>query len=172
MKFTFIWLIVIGFLIGYILTNPKPKAEVIIKYDSIVRIDTIKIPIAIKREKPKPTFILDSGINEIKVYKRDILNDSLGKLEIIDSVQHNQLLGYSISGKINTIREEKKIYIYQPSKEKNKLIIGANFILTPEFISIYPAASFLTKGGYMFSAGYDPLNKLYYFGISKELRLK
>lgn len=171
-----IFYIVIGCLIGYILFFKigltEVKQPVIVKSDTVTLIDTIKIPVNEKWEKPKPIAIIGAGEDEIKLYSRKLVNDSIGSLILTDSVKNNELLGYSLAGKINTFIEIQKVTTYIESPKRNKVLIGLNLAYTPAFVSVYPTATLITKKGYGFSVGYDAINKIYYGGISKTISFK
>lgn len=171
-----IFLIIIGCLIGYILfykvgTN-EIKQPVIMKSDTVTLVDTIRIPVNEKWEKPTPVAITGSGSNETKIYSRQLVNDSLGSLILTDSVKNNELLGYSLAGKINTFREVQKVTTYIESPKRNKVLIGVNLAYTPVLVSPYVNVQLITKKGYGFTVGYDAINKIYYGGISKQISFR
>lgn len=171
-----IYCIIIGCLIGYILffngVNNEVKQPIIVKSDTVTLIDTIKIPVNEKWKQPKPVAIIGSGSDEIKIYSREILNDTLGHLVITDSVKNNELLGYSVSGQINSIREIQKVTTYIESPKTNKVLIGVNIAYTPKFVSPYVTIQLITKKGLGVSVGYDAINNIYYGGISKTISFR
>lgn len=169
-----IFLIVIGCLIGYILffKNNEVKQPLIMKSDTVTLIDTVKVVVNEKWEKPKPVAVIGDGSDEIKIYSRQLVNDSLGSLILTDSVKNNELLGYSLAGKLNTFREVQKVTTYIESPIRNKVLIGVNLAYTPTFISPYVTVQLVTKKGYGFTVGYDAINNIYYGGISKTISLR
>lgn len=174
MKNTF-YLVIIGCLLGYLLffnqVSYKPEKPIILT-DTITVIDTVRIFFEEKKNKPIPTAIIGTGSDEVKIYSRNILPDTLGTLIITDSVWNNELLGYSVSGSFYQFREIKNINssIYSPTR--NKWFIGLNFMHTPEFITVFPTATFLTNSGLAVSGGYDFIHKAYFIGVSKQLHFK
>lgn len=100
------------------------------------------------------------------------MNDTLGHLVITDSVKNNELLGYSVSGQINSIREIQKVTTYIESPKTNKVLIGVNIAYTPKFVSPYVTIQLITKKGLGVSVGYDAINNIYYGGISKTISLR
>jgi len=107
--------------------NSIEQTEVVsIKYDTIR--DTIvkpePVPFFIDTTTPRITqlpadtiFILKTlnEFNELKLYMRSIINDSVLNVVISDSVQHNKLKGYSVKYDLrqktitHTITEQKKV---------------------------------------------------------------
>lgn len=172
------FLIVVGFLLGWILFfkvgfNPAGNtASMVNDTVTVTVVDTVKIPVYEKWKAPKPVAVIGSGLDEKKIYTRKIIADSLGGLEITDTLQNNMLLGYSVAGKINLIREVQKISISKPSAKHNKLLVGAYFSYTPTLLSIYPAVTFETKKGLAVTGGYDFINKIAYGGISKVITFR
>jgi len=170
-----IFYILIGCLVGYILFFKLGFApeQPIIKTDTITRVDTIKVEVDKKYSKPAPIKIINAGTEkEIQIYSRTILNDSTGILTLNDSVQHNQLLGYSLKGNLNTIYKYKTITNTITAPATNKVFIGVNIAYTPALVSIYPSVSLVTKKGIEINAGYDLVNKIYYGGVKKQIRFK
>lgn len=168
--------IVVGCLLGWILFfkvgfNPADNTANV-RTDTITVVDTIKVPVYEKWEKPKPVAVIGAGLDEKKIYTRKIIPDSLGTLEITDTVQNNQLLGYSVSGKLYSIERTKNIITTTSIPERNKLLVGAGMAYTPEFTSIFVNLQLVTKKGIGIGIGYDMINKIYYANLSKEIRLR
>jgi len=174
---TIVYNILIGGLLGYILffkLGFSPK-ETIIKSDTITKIDTIKVIVEKKFDKPKPIKIIDAGgINEVQIYSRPIINDSLGSLTLIDSVQHNQLKGYSLQGTLNTIYKLQTITNTITTPAVNKVFIGLNFGYIPVInkLSIMPVLTLVTKNDYSYSIGYDFLNNTYLVGVAAKIKFR
>jgi len=174
---TIVYNILIGGLLGYILffkLGFSPK-ETIIKSDTITKIDTIKVIVEKKFDKPKPIKIIDAGgINEVQIYSRPLINDSLGSLTLIDSVQHNQLKGYSIQGFINTICKTKTITNTITTPQTNKVFVGLNFAYTPIInkLAIVPVITLVGKNDYSYSVGYDFLNNSYLVGVAAKIKFR
>lgn len=143
-----IFILIVGFLLGYIFFyKSKPVEMVVTKTDTTFIIDTVKVQVQKIMEKPKPVKIIIRDTSVIRIYERPVINDSLGNIVIRDSVMNNQLLGYSISGTLNSIREIKKIETIIESTPRNKLLIGVNLAYTPKLVSLYPSLAFIHKKG-------------------------
>ncbi len=126
---------------------PKPPP------DTVIRTDTLF---------PDTSAIL-ADYAALKIYNRTILDDSTGKISLLDSVQFNSLQGSQLSAvyfpkhTVETITRT----VYKSEQPKVKIFAGFSLGVSYPFKPILaPKFSLLTKKDYLYSISYDPINKL------------
>jgi len=99
-------------------------------------------------------------------YDRTFINDSTGLLIIHDSVIHNRLKRYSLSGHLNIIEHTTTITNDINTPLHNRLFLGLRIGYNPNSMSLIPKASLLTrKDKTCYTITYDPFSKVGYIGL-------
>jgi hypothetical protein len=110
----------------------------------------------------------------LKIYNRTLLDDSTGKITLLDSVQFNALQGSQFSAVLFPKHTVETIthttYLPEPPKQKvfAGISVGAFYPLKP---ILAPQVSLLTKKDHLYSLGYDPFSRILVLNSSWKIRL-
>jgi|WetSurMetagenome_2_1015567.scaffolds.fasta_scaffold166188_2 hypothetical protein len=105
------------------------------------------------------------------IYDRPIMDDSNGKLSLRDTVTHNRLRGFKLTGHLNRFTDSITNTIENPLKYR--IFIGAYMPINNMTLGFAPMVTLLTKNDKsMYSIGYDPFNSMYYIGVQFKITLK
>jgi hypothetical protein len=102
----------------------------------------------------------------LKIYNRTLLDDSTAHISLVDSVQFNAIRGSQFTAVLfqkHTV-ETVTHTVYQPEPPRIKVFTG--FMLGYSFTDIpliAPQLSLLTRNNHLYTLGYDPFNKTFYF---------
>jgi hypothetical protein len=93
-----------------------------------------------------------------KIYNRHIIIDSIGFIDLRDSVYKNELYGYAVKSKFKqlTITKYETKTITQP--KRNKLLAGLILTGNKEYFGASPSLILKTKKDNCFYTGYDLIN--------------
>lgn len=156
-----------------------------IQSDTVTLTSVTEIPVDHYFPKPSPVTVVDSFFqhvdtavilaacmdtwqqhSKLHIYNRQILNDSLGQINIIDSVQYNELQGYSLIGHYNF---PLNIQIIRQSVTPNhhmQLYIGTQLGSDLQNFAVIPSAYIITAKNHFYSLGYNPFQKFGYLGFA------
>lgn len=104
----------------------------------------------------------------LKIYNRTLLNDSTGKISLLDSLQFNSIRGSQFSAVLFQKHNVERITqtVYQPQTQNAKIFagftLGASYPLNNTKPILAPQVSILTKKDHLYSIAYDPINKAIY----------
>lgn len=104
--------------------------------------------------------------SSLKVYNRQLLDDSIGQFSIIDSIQYNKLLGYKVSGHYNSYSQLQTVTQSPPIIFHSKLYAGFQFGSDLNNFSIIPSVYLVTAKDKFYSLGYNPFSKFGYLGLA------
>jgi hypothetical protein len=163
--------------------DPKPCPPTVV----VTHTDTIHVPVNIPFPVPFPvnhidTFTLPADVDTVAIlkdyyalntYNRTILDDSTGHLIIHDSVTHNRLKRYSLSGHINMIVHTITITNDITKPIRNRVFFGMQIGSNLNSLMLLPTATLFTKKDKtLYSIGYDPFSKVGYIGVQFKIILK
>jgi hypothetical protein len=111
----------------------------------------------------------------LKIYNRTLLDDSSGKISVLDSVQFNSLLGSQLSAVLfqkHTI-ETITHTVYQTKPQKLKLYAGLSISLKypPNYLLI-PQVALLNRKGCLYSLAFNPTDKVFITGIMWNIKVE
>jgi hypothetical protein len=147
---------------------------------------TIHVPVNIPFPVPFPvnhidTFTVPADVDTaailkdyyaLNIYVRTILDDSSGHLIIHDSVTHNRLKRYSLTGHINIIEHTTTITNDITKPLRNRVFLGLQIGSNLNSIMLFPTATLLTKKDKtIYSIAYDPFSKVGYVGVQFKIIL-
>jgi len=101
----------------------------------------------------------------LKIYNRTLLNDSTGKISLLDSLQFNSIRGSQFSAVLFQKHTVERIThtVYQPQTQKAKifagLTLGASYPLNNTKPILAPQVSLLTKKDHLYSVSYNLFNR-------------
>jgi hypothetical protein len=165
--------------------SPKPKPCP--PPTVITHTDTIHVPVNVPFPEPYPvnhidTFTIPAVIDTaailkdyyaLNIYDRTIINDSTGLLIIHDSVTHNRLKRYSLTGHINMIELTTTITNDVTIPLRNRVFLGMQIGSNLNSLMIVPTATLLTsKDKTCYTVAYDPFSKVGYVGVQFKIILK
>ncbi len=170
------WLIILILLIIIVLQQECHHCPPCLTTDTIITTHTDTITITHNHYLPAPlpdtiintdtifpdTAAILADYSALKIYNRTLLDDSTGKISLLDSVQFNALQGSQLSAVYFQKQTDETIThtVYQPNPPKLKVFAGLTAGSSVNFRSILvPQLSFLTKKDHFYSFGFDPLNK-------------
>ena len=161
--------------IGQCTNKGTVQPETIVK-DSL-RIDTVEKIIDNTKHYPKPEpdivyypdsiylypdsakcHSIASEFYKSKIYNRHIIIDSIGFIDLRDSVYKNELYGYAVKSKFKqlTITKYETKTITQP--KRNKLLAGLILTGNKQYFGASPSLMLKTKKDNCFYTGYDLIN--------------
>jgi len=153
----------------------------------VTHTDTNHVPVNIPFPVPFPvnhidTFTVPADVDTaailkdyyaLNTYDRTIINDSTGHLIIHDSVTHNRLKRYSLTGHMNMIEHTTTITNVITKPLHNRIFLGMQIGSNLNSIILLPTATLLTKKDKtLYSIGYDPFSKVGYIGVQFKIILK
>lgn len=166
--------------------QPKHKCPVV-KSDTVTvtRIDSIPFLKAYPRSYPvyvsEPSALIDTAAilascmetwndySTLKVYARQLLDDSTGQFSIMDSVQYNTLLGYSVNGHWNAITHVQTVTQSVPNYSHVQFFAGLQLGSDMQKFSFIPSVYMVTASNHFYSIGYNPFDKVGYLGLAWKL---
>lgn len=143
----------------------KPKPDTIYYPDSIyLPADTAELIAECRR--------IAFEYFKTKIYNRHIIVDSIGWINLRDSVTQNELYGYYVNSKIKqlTVTKTETKTIVTPAR--NKILVGLQLSGNADYFGASPSIMFQGKKDNVFMLGYDVINKNYNVGAFVKIRLK
>ena len=104
-----------------------------------------------------------------KIYNRHIVIDSIGWIDLRDSVFMNELNGFAVNSRFKqkTVIQYTERTIYPPAK--NKLLVGLILTGNKEYFGAIPSIMFQGKKNNCIQVGYDVVNGNYQIGYLMKL---
>jgi hypothetical protein len=152
---------------------PEIKTDTVVTY----KVDTITI---VKHyPAPKPTIIIDSvyiwktadTIKEcielsndyasFRIYNRHLVVDTLGWIDLADTVHNNKLRGYTVNSYFKAYTKTYYIDRVLTTPKRFNAFIGLNF---NSDITITPSVMIKTKRENYYQVGYNPFSKVAHVG--------
>ena len=153
--------------------------------DTITQTTITEIPVDHYFPKPSPVTVVDSFFqhvdtaeilaacmdtwqeySKLRVYNRELINDSFADLSITDTVQYNELKGYALLGHFQSVTNSQIVTQSTVPKQKLQLYIGAQFGSDLQNFAIVPSAYLITSKNHFYSLGYNPFQKFGYLGFA------
>lgn len=111
----------------------------------------------------------------LKIYNRTLLDDSTGKISLLDSVQFNSLQGSQFSTVLfqkHTI-ETIDHTIYHPEPQKLKLYAGVSINLKYSLnYLLLPQVALLNRKGCLYSLSFNPTDKVFITSIMWNIKVE
>jgi len=178
------WVLLL-FALAYIGQCTRNEPTTVTEYRDSLRIDTIDRIVTKYQQLPAPepdTVIQTNTVYQIDsaecqrlaaayystaIYNRHIVVDSIGWVDIRDSVTKNRMSGYLVGYEFKERTIIKDNTIYPPDRR----ILSAGLILTgnKEYLGAAPILMLTTKKKTSYMAGYDIINGNFVIGVSLRL---
>lgn len=171
--------------LSYIGQCTRNEPETVTEYRDSLRVDTIERTITKYQQlrAPEPDTVIQTftvykidsaecqrlaaAYFSTAIYNRHIVVDSIGWIDLRDSVHQNRLTGYAVDYKFTerTIIKDRTIYPPERGMLSGGLILsGGN-----EYFGAAPVVMFTTKKKTHYIAGYDVINGNFVFGVGLRL---
>lgn len=137
---------------------PKPEPDVVIdSFWTFQNVDTAEIL--------KECLVIGNNFNKKNIYNRFLKVDTIGGIELIDTIFQNKLGGYATHAHFKIPVRYVYINTMVDTKKRLSLHIGGEIgYQLNNSMSIAPSAILITKKQHAYKASYDPFLKLIQIG--------
>lgn len=167
-----IWPLIFSILLVYIFIlrecTPKivcPEPTINTSDTTSSHTDTVTIDNTKHYPKPKPDTVIVVKHDTVQVYNRRLDFDTLGYIDIRDTISKNSLQGYTVNSHLNTFTTTKYITKTIQSPLRASLLVGAAISYKADnTMTAIPLVMLKTKKQHYYFVGYNPFDKQFQAG--------